>query len=249
MPRVAPLILAAAAATACGQDTPPPPGDLTTTFDTIGGVVHASNVGAAPPARLALVVSIGPKTFAQTESPDEFGSVNSVALGPDEEVFVADGMNREIRVFGLDGAHRRSFGREGEGPGEFGVIHSLSWVGDRLLALDGHLGRVSEFSPQGDVLGQRRSQGGLSGAPAAIRFYSVGPDEAYQFAIGTGRENTFVGHHSRGLTGDTLRRMASPPLPPNFVICEYDGGTGVFPIPFGAGHFQTPAPAASCTRR
>ena len=65
------------------------------------------------------MVSIGPKTLTDTGSPEEFGGVYSVALGPDEEVFVADGLNHEVRVFGLDGAHRRTFGREGEGPGEF----------------------------------------------------------------------------------------------------------------------------------
>ena len=53
--------------------------------------------------------------------------MTSVALGPDEEVFVADGRNREVRVFGLDGAYRRTFGREGEGPGEFRV--SIRWRG------------------------------------------------------------------------------------------------------------------------
>ena len=40
----------------------------------------------------------------------------------------------EVRVFGLDGQHLRTFGRDGEGPGEFGDITSLAWVRDRLLA-------------------------------------------------------------------------------------------------------------------
>lgn len=225
-------------ASACAPDPPAAPGDLVTTFDTIGGVVHVTNTGAAPPAQLNLVVSIGPKTFTQTESPDEFGWVSSVALGPDEAVFVADRMNDEIRVFGLDGAYRRTFGRDGEGPGEFGSIHSLAWAGDRLLTLDGSLGRVTEFSAEGQVLGQRRSQGGLSGDPAAIRLYPVGFDETYQFAIGS----RYVGHNSRGLTGDTLRRMEGPPRPPSVIICEYEGGTGIFFNPFAPGHGQTPGP-------
>ena len=83
------------------------------------GVTPVTNPGPAPPARLDLVVSIGPKTLTDTGSPDEFGRVSSVALGPDEEVFVADRLNREIRVFGLDGVHHSTFGRMGEGPGEF----------------------------------------------------------------------------------------------------------------------------------
>ncbi len=233
-------ILVTVLATACGSDSPAAPGDLVTTFDTIGGVVHVTNTGDAPPARLNLVVSIGPKTFAQTESPDEFGWVSSVALGPDEAVFVADAMNDEVRVFGLDGAHRRTFGRDGEGPGEFGYLHSLAWTGDRLLTLDGRLGRVTEFSADGQVLGQRRSEGGLSGAPAGIRLFPVGPDETYQFAVGS----LYVGHNSRGLTGDTLRWLDGPPRPPSVIICEYEGGTGIFFNPFAAGHGQTPGPGA-----
>ena len=235
-----PLALATALTAACAPDPPAAPGDLVTTLDTIGGVVHVTNTGTAPPAQLNLVVSIGPKTFTQTESPDEFGWVSSVALGPDEAVYVADGMNDEIRVFGLDGAHRRTFGRDGEGPGEFGYIHSLAWAGDRLLTLDGSLGRVTEFSADGQVLGQRRSQGGLSGAPAAIRLYSVGVDEPYQFAVG----NAYVGHNSRGLTADTLRRVEGPPRPPAVIMCEYEGGTGIFFTPFAPGHGQTPGPGA-----
>ena len=75
-----PTALATILTTACAPDPPAAPGDLVTTFDTIGGVVHVTNTGTAPPARLDLVVSIGPKTFTQTESPDEFGWVSSVAL-------------------------------------------------------------------------------------------------------------------------------------------------------------------------
>ena len=54
------------------------------------GVTPVTNPGPAPPARLELVVSIGPKTLTDTGSPDEFGRVSSVALGPNEEVFVAE---------------------------------------------------------------------------------------------------------------------------------------------------------------
>jgi len=68
---------------ACAPDDEAAPGDLTTTFDTINGVVHVTNTGTAPPARLVPVVTIGPKTLTDTGSPDEFGGVSSVALGPD----------------------------------------------------------------------------------------------------------------------------------------------------------------------
>ena len=131
--RILPPLLTAALAAACVQDGAAPAGDLVTTFDTINGVIHVTNTGTPPPASLTPVVSIGPKSLTDTGSPDEFGGVTSVALGPDGDVFVADGRNLEVRVFGLDGAHRRTFGRAGEGPGEFRHIYSLAWVGDRLF--------------------------------------------------------------------------------------------------------------------
>ena len=68
-------------------------------------------------------------------------------------------MNSEVRIFGIDGVHRRTFGRDGEGPGEFARLYSVAWLGDRLLALDSQQGRISEFSAEGEYLGQRRGFG------------------------------------------------------------------------------------------
>ena len=137
--RILPPLLTAALAAACVQDAAAPAGDLVTTFDTINGVIHVTNTGTPPPASLMPVVSIGPKSLTDTGSPDEFGGVTSVALGPDGDVFVADGRNLEVRVFGLDGAHRRTFGRAGEGPGEFRHIYvgldSRGATGDTLAWL------------------------------------------------------------------------------------------------------------------
>ncbi len=51
-----------------------------------------------------------------------------MSLGPGDEVYVGDAQNAEVRVIGVDGDHRRTFGRHGEGPGEFSDIHSVAWV-------------------------------------------------------------------------------------------------------------------------
>ncbi len=241
-PAIPSLLLASTVglAAACAQDDEAPPGDLTTTFDTIGEVVHVTNTGTPPPARLAPVVSIGPKTLAETGSPDEFGGVNSVALGPDGEVYVADARNFEVRVFGLDGAHRRTFGRRGEGPGEFETLSSLAWAGDRLLTYDIMLGRVGEWTADGDWLGQRRTRGRITGGGGTIRLYSVGPDEVYRYAL----PNLYVGLNSRGETGDTMVQQTVPSDAPSpVIICEYGEGfiTG-FSVPFASGMTQHPGP-------
>ncbi len=250
MYRVASL-LAAAALAACARDDAARPGDFATTFDTIGGVVHVTNTGTPPPARLVPVVSIGPKTLTDTGSPDEFGGVSSVALGPDGEVYVADGRNFEVRVFGLDGAHRRTFGREGEGPGEFQALSSLAWAGNMLLTMDPMLGRVGEWSGQGEWLGQRRTRGRRTGWPGP-RFYAVGPDELYLQALGSSYETSFgsalrslyVGLNSRGATGDSLPELPEPSdASPSAIVCQFgEGFITAFGIPFAPSLFERPGP-------
>ena len=244
-------LLAAALVAACSPDAAaPPPSGLTTTFDTIGGVIHVTNTGDAPPARLVPVVSIGPRTLTETGSPDEFGGVTSMALSPGGEVFVADARNLEVRVFGLDGIHRRTFGREGEGPGEFQSISSLAWVGDQLLTYDPVFGRVGRWSSEGEWLGQHRTRGRVGSSFSGPRLFPVGPDEAYRRALGATYETRFgravrslyVGLDSRGETGDTLPRLEDPPgIPESFILCEYgEGFIRGFSIPFGSGFTQTP---------
>ena len=243
------VILASILPTACSPDTDSASGEsstvgVTTTTDTIDGVIRVANTGTPPRWQLTQVASIGPKSLTDTGSPDEFGGVYDVALGPDQSVYVADGLNNEIRVFGLDGSHRFTFGRSGEGPGEFARVYSVVWLGDRLLALDTEQGRISEFSAQGEYLGQRRIRGGMSGSEGWIRFWRVGTDEAYYptraLAPVPGRWSEFVGVNSRGETGDTLLQLPSPGG--NSIDCERGDSWYFFQVPFAAELVQHPGP-------
>ena len=119
-------------------------------------------------------------------------------------------------------------------------------MGDRLLTLDPSLGRIGEFSAQGEWLGQQRIEGGYSGSPADIRFSPVGPDRIFRIGLRrrpTGIESVFVGHDSRGETGDSLPPLQAPPGPPAGIFCEYEGGISFFDIPFGPQLVQHPGPA------
>lgn len=245
------VILAATVPTACGSDTESVLGDsatdgVTTTVDTIDGVGRVLSTGIPDEWQLTRIASIGPKSVNETGSPDEFGRVYDVAFGPDQSVFVADDMNQEIRAFGLDGAHRFTVGRKGEGPGEFDGLYSVSWLGDRLLALDPHLGRISEFSAEGEYLGQRRIRGAMSssGGPGWVRFWRVGADQAFFGTIpanmAPGRWWEFVGVDSRGETGDTLVQLPGPSAAT--IHCEIGDRISFFNIPFGTRLVQRPGP-------
>ena len=238
------LILTFAAFTGCEDGSRTIAGDLTNSVDTVGNIVHTNNTGTPPDWRLVPVVSIGPKSVAETGAPEEFGRVNSVAVGPDGTLFVADGINREVRVFGLDGVHRRTFGRNGEGPGEFRSLYSLAWVGDRLLTLDPNLGRIGEFSAEGEWLGQQRIEGSVSGSVGHIRFRPVSADRVYRLGYmrdATGVTSVLVGHDRRGETGDTLSWLLALPGSTG-ILCTHDPLITFFDIPFGSGLVQHPGP-------
>ena len=224
---------------ACAQEDAPT-ADFVINYDSI---VPITSTGPPPPARLDLVVSIGPKTLTDTGSPDEFGGVSSVALGPNEEVYVADARNREVRVFGLDGAHLRTFGREGEGPGEFESLYSLAWAGDRLLTFDPDQGRMGEWSVEGEWLGQRKSQTGVTGNFGLVRLYPVGPDEVFRFGFGRDLDRLYVGLTSRGESGDTLAWLRGPSSgPPAYIECQHERSLAFFEVPFAPRFLQHPGP-------
>ena len=240
-----PLSFALALATGCAADSPVVAGDLTTTIDTVDGVVRVTNSGTAPEWRLTPVVSIGPKTLRVGDGgPEEFGQVTSADLGPDNEVFVGDSQNGEVRVFGLDGQHRRTFGRFGEGPGEFTYITSLAWVGDRLLTLDLIGGHVWEFSSDGEVLGHRIATGFWGGEPGVDRFYPVAADEAYSVGLvfdGTENSRAYIGQNSAGETGDSLYPREQPW--DRGIRCEYNNGwSGHFYVVYDPRYIGQPGP-------
>lgn len=237
------LVGAILLATACGSERPGRAGgELSTTIDTVGGVVHVRNSGSAPAWELSPVVSIGADALALEQGPEEFGEVISVALHPaGDAVYVADRLNCEIRVFDLEGNHLRTFGRCGEGPGELTeFFFSIAWVGDRLLALDYGNGRIGEFSAEGEWLGQRRIRAGMGGG-AMQRLHPVGPNEAYAFQFAeAGHGPLFVGHDVDGLTPDSVPAVLSRD---GLVVCTYrDGWISSFTVPFGAARVRQPGP-------
>ena len=70
---------------------------------------------------------------------------------PDGRIVLADLGSSEIRVFDAAGTHLNSWGREGEGPGEFqGLLAVERWPGDSIAAWYGPRRGISVFDAEGN---------------------------------------------------------------------------------------------------
>ncbi len=145
------LFPALAAATALGLaacDPAAAPVGPATVVDTIGDTTIVRTVSGSvwdAEARLVPEVSIG-----ELDGADEylFGRIGSLAVDDDRNVYVFDRQANHVRVFDAAGAYVATFGREGEGPGEFARAETIAVLPDgRLLVRDPGNMRVQVFDP------------------------------------------------------------------------------------------------------
>lgn len=69
---------------------------MTITVDTVGTRVRVASAGFPPEWNLAPVASIGPDATSAEATPRDFGSVASVAFGPDEQVVYVTDRKSEV---------------------------------------------------------------------------------------------------------------------------------------------------------
>ena len=86
-----------------------------------------------------------------TEGPTVLLSVYGAALLSGNRIAVADAGSYQIRLFAPNGTFIRSFGREGQGPGEFNSLWSLQRSADSLVGVDAS-GRAHVFASDGSLL-------------------------------------------------------------------------------------------------
>lgn len=112
----------------------------------------APNRSAGESTHAGVEYSVSPVfTIGADDGPEDqiIGRVHSAFVrGP--SVFVANGIEPEVREYDFQGRLIRRIGRRGGGPGEF---RNLRWIaplgGDSLLALDMFASRVTVFGPDG----------------------------------------------------------------------------------------------------
>jgi hypothetical protein len=71
-----------------------------------------------------------------------------IAVRRDGVIAVHENFDKSILFYGPDGERRASFGREGDGPGEFRRITSAGWLGDTLWVFQRQRNSVTLLSPQ-----------------------------------------------------------------------------------------------------
>ncbi|HSR42817.1 MAG TPA: hypothetical protein VLL48_11610, partial [Longimicrobiales bacterium] len=101
------------------------------------GAQEVIELPEVPDVEALLVVPAFAVGAADGEPWEVFGSVDAVGFGPGGDVYVLDGQGYRVVVLDDDGAHVRTFGRQGGGPGEFQMPRALTVLGDgRVVVLD-----------------------------------------------------------------------------------------------------------------
>lgn len=148
--RVAIAVLATANWLA-GCDVPSP--RVGVQVDTLsGGRVVVSSPDASGDERVAPILVEELRIGSGDGFCDAFGHVFSLAVDDDGRTYVADLSANAITVFDERGECIRTFGREGEGPGEFSMLAGIAWQPPGLLwAMDASLYRLTVFDSAGRV--------------------------------------------------------------------------------------------------
>lgn len=165
------------------------------------GVTIVTNAQPAPGSRLPWQFGAQPSlSIGSVESggADELFRVQDATLLGDGRIVIANAGSGELRVFNADGSHSGTWGRQGEGPGEFtrGPSFVASWPGDSIAApdfgkrrllifgLDGNHGRdlaldatrfgIVDLLPDGKIFtsGSLILNPDISGSPGLVRYYT-----------------------------------------------------------------------------
>ncbi|MXW16007.1 MAG: hypothetical protein F4123_04175 [Gemmatimonadetes bacterium] len=137
---------------------------------------------------------------------DAFGRIMSLAVDGDGRIYVADSQSSEIRVFSPEGECVRTFGRSGEGPGEFSLLAGIAWQPPGFLwTIDSIAERLTVFDSLGTVLATHPMRLG----PAAAHPWPMWVDGGGSLHVWIPGFDSFVKYG----TGPGLDSLESAPEP------------------------------------
>jgi hypothetical protein len=234
------LILAACG----GTDSAPPTPVWEAAVDTIADTIVVRTLAGqvwADSADLVPEVSIG-----EIEGADEyiFGSITGLGVGPAGEIVVMDRQVPALRIYGPDGAHRRTLGREGSGPGEFrSPDGGVAVTGDRILVRDPGNARITVYDVDGTHRGNWLTHGGFS---TSTKLFFDSEGSIYSTALKSEAalsewKMVLVKYDTTGAQVDSLD-APSVELPVNYVEGRNEGSWSRNPVPFAPQHAWTFSP-------
>jgi len=156
------------------------------------------------------------------DNPDStLAEITSIAVDSQGQIFILDGKDGNVKVFGRDGKYVTSFGKAGQGPGEFDHPRTIQcFAKDEIVVLS--LNRISFFGPKMNHLRDVPSAG-LILMDAHID--SLGNILGFYYLI----EATGQGNYELGKFDGVLKKlfvMESSPLP----NIQRDGYDPFFPV-------------------
>lgn len=131
------------------------PDALVSTVRDSAGVRIVENEAPAPASRLPWVIGSGPSVSVGAldgDAPYQLFGVEDAMRLADGRILIANSGTSEVRVFDEAGVFIESWGREGEGPGEFVSLTDLmEWPGDSVMAWDFGQDRLTLFDQAGGL--------------------------------------------------------------------------------------------------
>jgi hypothetical protein len=135
----------------CGSGSPSSGVEVTReTLPNGATLVRYGALPAEPTATLEADLSLG---RLEGESWEVFGDVRGIDADRDGAIYVLDYQSREIQVFAPDGAHIRTLGGPGDGPGEISAANGLLMDPEGILWVNDHgRMRIVGLQPDGTEL-------------------------------------------------------------------------------------------------
>lgn len=96
-----------------------------------------------------LEISLGEATVLQDDSARELAVPTLVSVDRAGRLIIADGSDRDIKIYDSTGFRLKTIGRPGQGPGEFMSLTAAQAYQDSIVASDFALRRLTVFSPDG----------------------------------------------------------------------------------------------------
>ena len=158
---------------------------------------------------------------------DAFGDVVALAVDGDGRIHVADRQANEIRVFSPQGECVRTFGRSGDGPGEFSWLAGITWQPPgNLWAIDAIRDRFTVFDSLGNVIATHALQLGR----AASLPWPLWVDGERNLHLWLPASRTIV-KYGVGPALDSLASFQVPEIPREMYTQRIGGITAQSPIP------------------